>query len=77
MNNSKLSCFVHVPKTAGSSVNTMLAECAPGSAHVESFLDNRGQMRQILKDSQWVSGHVNFDVMRNLALGSGRPVDFF
>jgi hypothetical protein len=56
-----LLAFVHVPKTAGSTVNAVLGHCSPrglrhceGILHTDAFLDHAA-------DGDWLSGHISRD----------------
>jgi hypothetical protein len=56
-----LLAFVHVPKTAGSTVNAVLDLCSPRGLshcevifHTDAFLDHAS-------DCDWLSGHIGRD----------------
>lgn len=74
-----LIVFVHVPKTAGSSVNAMLRSVFPdGRDHLEHVLDQPDLARPVLNRLRWVSGH--FDLSTFLAAArplTARPFRFF
>ena len=57
-----LLVFVHIPKTAGSSVNKSLEGLGCGISHFENFLatKDRSSLRSVLAGKQWVSGHVPY-----------------
>jgi hypothetical protein len=73
-----LTVFVHVPKTAGSTVNDYLIRSkTPGERHVERWIDNPDAARSRIKGLDWVSGHVAFPAMRSrLAAATSRRLDF-
>jgi hypothetical protein len=53
--------FLHVPKTAGSTVNFVLKNYfSCGYAHCESFIHDNDQLRSALRACEWISGHVDF-----------------
>lgn len=55
--------FVHVPKTAGSTVNFHLErEMGNGIAHCESLLGNDKELKEAVENCDWLSGHVPFEV---------------
>lgn len=70
--------FVHVPKTAGSSVNFHLKEHFPnGSAHCEAWIFNDVEMGQ-LDTLTWVSGHVRYtEAYSRVQQFTKRRVNFF
>src|ERR1700722_4984554 len=54
-----LIVFVHVPKTAGSTVTRTLELCTPrGYRDVQYLVDNRTELLDAAHNSDWVSGHV-------------------
>ena len=72
-----LWAFVHVPKTAGSSINRMLSRWAAGQDHVEQFVLSLSEMSAICTRSSWVSGHVPYPTFLNLLRGAtSRPIRF-
>ena len=51
--------FVHVAKTAGSTMNRYLAENYPrGVDHCERYLGDRAALADIVRKADWMSGHV-------------------
>jgi hypothetical protein len=51
--------FVHVAKTAGSTMNRYLAENHPsGVDHCERYLGDRAALADVVRKSDWMSGHV-------------------
>jgi hypothetical protein len=71
--------FVHVPKTAGSTVNAMLqSHYSAGYSHSESFFQDASVWSDRVNRSEWLSGHMQYPVaMRNIGWVSERPVRFF
>lgn len=71
--------FVHVPKTAGSTINAHLAEALPdGQAHCEAIIDDPDALRAAADRKPWLSGHVNFrDAQDKIAAVTDRPVRYF
>ncbi len=73
-----LLVFVHVPKTAGSTVNAALARWRrEGAAHCEQIIGDPGRLAARVRDAAWISGHVPFDRFRAaLAAVTARPLRF-
>lgn len=76
---SPIIAFVHVPKTAGSTVNHYLERSrAPGQAHVESLFSQSHMIRGKIAGYDWVSGHVPYPKMRaTLTSVTFRDIHFF
>lgn len=74
-----LNFFVHVPKTAGSTVNGYLSQLSPnGREHCEGILQNDDKFRRECNRRDWVSGHANYcEVMLRLAAVTDRPIRMF
>lgn len=74
-----LIVFVHVPKTAGSSVNRVLRRVARGGVeHCESVLTSPDLLRKRTASAGWISGHVPLDVLRGaVRAATDRPLHFF
>ena len=50
--------FIHIPKTAGSSVNSSLAAALGfGLSHVEAHID-KSDFEKVISNCNWISGHV-------------------
>ena len=76
-NASPLWAFVHVPKTAGSSINRMLSEWSWGQDHIEAFTSNPSEMVTLCARSSWVSGHVEYPaLLASLRRSTTRPLRF-
>jgi hypothetical protein len=56
--------FVHVGKTAGSTLNRYLADSARGFAHCEAFIHDPAALPARLAEATWLSGHVSLPVAR-------------
>jgi hypothetical protein len=72
-----LLAFVHVPKTAGSTVNAVLDLCSPRGLshcevifHTDAFLDHAS-------DCDWLSGHIGRDFFAGRLSWLNRPVEYF
>jgi hypothetical protein len=72
-----LLAFVHVPKTAGSTVNAVLGHCSPrglshceGILHTDAFLDHAS-------DCDWLSGHISRDDFAGKLIWRDRPIEYF
>lgn len=73
-----LVVFVHVPKTAGSTVNACLARWQPaGVVHCEQIIDAPDRLAAQAAAAAWISGHVPFDRFRTaLKAATDRPLRF-
>lgn len=71
--------FVHVPKTAGSTVNAVLKEHIPnGRDHMQAILGDDLRLRRSASNLSWMSGHVDRDKIEARIRGlTNRPVRFF
>jgi hypothetical protein len=71
--------FVHVPKTAGSTVNSFLHEFLPdGRSHCEAFIHDNDVMVSAVDSCDWFSGHVDFSTAETiLGQSTDRPVRYF
>ena len=74
-----LIVFVHVPKTAGSTVNRALRGVLPnGLDHCEAILDDPARLRRAAARLDWISGHVDLTTLRRaLRQATSRPLRFF
>ena len=65
--------FVHIPKTAGSSINRYLANISPhGKGHVEATPNAD------MAAWDWVSGHLTIEALGDMIRAkTSRPIDFF
>lgn len=70
--------FVHVPKTAGSTVNDYLQQRLPsGRSHCEAFI-NGDRLSDIASTADWISGHVDLaTASARLKTTTRRKVRFF
>ena len=75
----ELIVFVHVPKTAGTSVNTALEMAGlVGQSHIEHWLDKPSIAKKIIPQLDWVSGHMSLLTMKSFLAGvSNRKLRFF
>lgn len=71
--------FIHVPKTASSTVNAVMKGHIPnGRGHVEAILADDGKFRRAANDLDWMSGHVSRDkIEARIREFTDRPVRFF
>jgi hypothetical protein len=74
-----LIAYIHVPKTAGSTVNHVLKMWdRRGQDHCEAIIDDPARLAQRVADIRWISGHVTLPVMRDaLSAVTARPTEFF
>ena len=72
-----LLAFVHVPKTAGSTVNAVLYRCSPrGLSHCEEIF-NTDAFLDHASACDWLSGHVGRDVLAGRLIWLNRAVEYF
>ncbi|WP_095587942.1 hypothetical protein [Actibacterium ureilyticum] len=63
--NSPLIAHVHVPKTAGTTINAALAATlGPGRDHIQALIRDRAALADTLSGARWVAGHVPLPVLR-------------
>ena len=74
-----LVVFVHIGKTAGSSLNEVLYRAlGPGIRHVETLVDHPSVVARQLAQSGWVSGHLWTGALCGLVRGvTDRPLRLF
>lgn len=74
-----LIVFVHVPKTAGSTVNHYLSNSSLiGQDHIQNWLDNPEEFGKKIQTLDWVSGHVDFQRLRSqICAKTARKLRFF
>jgi hypothetical protein len=73
-----LNVFIHVPKTAGSTVNAHLAAWARGLDHVEHLANTPTRLTRKLRTARWASGHLALNKMQHLlAQTTQRPIRLF
>lgn len=79
MINDSLAVIIHVPKTAGTTINSSLESLKLlGRSHCEAFIDNHAYLSESIGRCQWISGHVPYDKMRNaLIAATDRPMTYF
>jgi hypothetical protein len=74
-----LKFVVHVPKTAGSSINAALRKYNPnGMIHCESIIHNEDALRQAVDTMDWLSGHVDLTTaIKALERATKRTVQYY
>lgn len=74
-----LKFLVHVPKTAGSTINAALKLRSPnGKIHCESIINKEDEFKQAANSLDWLSGHVDLaSAIDALAKATDRPVQYF
>src|SRR3546814_15866737 len=74
-----LIVFIHVPKTAGSTVNAIMKGHSPnGRGHIEELLDEDMEFKKAVNNLDWMSGHVSRDrIAIRIREVSRWPVRFF
>lgn len=61
----ELIVHIHVPKTAGSTINAALAMAlGPGREHVQGLLGDPAKFTEIAANSRWIAGHVPLPRMK-------------
>ena len=72
-----LLVFVHVPKTAGPTVNAVLDRCSPrGLSHCEEIAYTDAFLDRAF-DCDWLSGHIYRDAFAGRLTWLNRPVEYF
>lgn len=74
-----LIVFVHIPKTAGSTINHILSSSGmKGQDHIQNWLDKTDDAKNIISKSDWISGHINAPQMRSFVCNlTTRHLRFF
>ncbi len=74
-----LILYVHVPKTAGSTVNALLARMyGEGRAHCEGVIARPADLGPLCGRMNWLSGHVPVDAFRStVRRETARPLRLF
>src|SRR3546814_17038674 len=74
-----LIVFIHVPKTAGSTVNAIMKGHSPnGRGHIEELLDADMEFKKAVNNLDWMSGPVSRDrIAFRIREVSRSPVRFF
>ncbi|MCV6593665.1 MAG: hypothetical protein OIF48_11975 [Silicimonas sp.] len=77
MTETELIVHVHVPKTAGTSINAALQKSlGPGRKHVEQIIDDPDAFEAAVGESLWIAGHVATPRMRTAVARLGRPARY-
>ncbi len=73
-----LNILVHIPKTAGTTANAVLRQHGTGVKHIERFLSKPARLNRALMRSDWISGHVPFETLRDrITPLTQRPLRWF
>jgi hypothetical protein len=73
-----LIVYVHVPKTAGSTIKTILNFCtARGHPYIEEVFGDRATILNFARNSDWIAGHVQRDSLATSLIWLDRPVEYF
>ncbi|MDO9526092.1 MAG: hypothetical protein Q7J57_11265 [Gemmobacter sp.] len=74
-----LIVYIHIPKTAGSTLNHILQRWdRAGMSHCEAIIDDPVRLRKAVANLTWISGHVSRDRMRSaLSAVTERPLRLF
>lgn len=73
-----LIVFVHVPKTAGTTIKEVLRLCTPrGNGNIRNILENRRQFLDIARKSDWISGHFTRETFASGLIWLDRTVEYF
>jgi hypothetical protein len=74
-----LMAFVHVPKTAGSTINSILSQRLRfGVEHCEKIVDDPKALGKGIGRLQWISGHVNYThLSQRLKAVTDRSIHFY
>ena len=64
-------CFVHIPKTAGSTVNHLLAKHLPnGQAQAHALIENSEALPKRIKKMDWLSAHLPYSRFRSAVMAA-------
>lgn len=78
MRDDPLKVLVHIPKTAGTSMNAHLRAQGPGRKHFEQLLTRPGRLARWAARADWLSGHVPVrDLRHHLSAATSRPLRIF
>ncbi len=75
-----LIAFVHVPKTAGTTVNVVLRQCSHrgrSDSHFVVRARNEAAYLALVRRSDWLSGHIRRHNFSKALIWSGRKVEYF
>lgn len=72
-----LVVYVHVPKTAGSSINHALKGWGKGLDHIERHKGDPEKFLRLADQLDWMSGHIRTAEFAKLLEGLDRPVRWF
>jgi len=73
-----LIVYIHVPKTAGSTIKTILNFCtARGHPYIEEIFGDRATILNLARNSDWIAGHVQRDSLATSLIWLDRPVEYF
>jgi hypothetical protein len=71
-----LLVYVHVPKTAGTTVNRILGALSHRGVDAFHFHALKPEYLETARRSDWISGHLGCDAFRRLLAALGREIDF-
>lgn len=67
-----LIAHIHVPKTAGTTINAALAHAlGPGRDHIQPLLSDPGAFAAVVAESRWIAGHVPLPRMQAALRAAG------
>jgi hypothetical protein len=73
-----LIVYIHVPKTAGSTVKTILGLCTQrGHGNIEYIINDRAAFLNVARDSERIAGHIQRDTVAERLTWLGRPIEYF
>jgi hypothetical protein len=73
-----LIVFVHVPKTAGSTIKQVLNLCTPrANGWAELIIGNCVSFPGLARKLDWVGGHLGRDQFANALIWCDRPLEYF
>jgi hypothetical protein len=70
-----LIVYVHVPKTAGTTVKRVLALCACGRGDVHRIMSDKAAVTKLGRLRDWIGGHVARDVLAENLIWVNRPME--
>jgi hypothetical protein len=73
-----LIAYVHVPKTAGSTIEKVLDLCTPrGHSNIENVISDQASFLDLARNSDWIAGHVPRDSLATGLIWHDRPIEYF
>lgn len=73
-----LIVYIHVPKTAGSTIKRVLQACTPrGDGNVQFVISDKAALLNLARNADWIGGHVPRDDVANCLTWLNRPIEYY